>query len=34
MRAIDALSEANRRLDTNLDENLLLHDLMFSLMDF
>jgi DNA polymerase III subunit delta' len=34
MRAIDALSEANRRLDTNLDEMLLLHDLMFSLMDF
>lgn len=34
LRAIDAVTEANRRLETNLDENLLLHDLMFSLMDF
>jgi DNA polymerase-3 subunit delta' len=34
LRAIDAVTEANRRLDTNLDESLLLHDLMFSLMDF
>jgi DNA polymerase-3 subunit delta' len=34
LRAIDALTEANRRLETNVDESLLLHDLMFSLMDF
>lgn len=34
LRAIEAVSEANRRLETNLDESLLLHDLMFSLMDF
>ncbi|MGH3732872.1 MAG: hypothetical protein ACRDVC_05770 [Acidimicrobiales bacterium] len=34
LRAIDTVSEANRRLDTNLDEALLLHDLMFSLMDY
>lgn len=30
--AIDALDEATRRLSSNVDENLLLHDLMFSLM--
>ncbi len=34
LRAIEAVAEANRRLETNLDESLLLHDLMFSLMDF
>ena len=34
LRAIDALAEANRRLETNLDESLLLNDLMLSLMDF
>lgn len=34
LRAIDAVAEANRRLATNIDETLLLHDLMFSLMDF
>ena len=34
LRAIEAVAEANRRLATNLDESLLLHDLMFSLMDF
>ncbi|HUX05353.1 MAG TPA: hypothetical protein VMV53_10680 [Acidimicrobiales bacterium] len=30
--AIDALGEATRRLSSNVDETLLLHDLMFSLM--
>jgi DNA polymerase-3 subunit delta' len=34
LRAIDAVAEANRRLATNIDETLLLHDLMFSLMEF
>jgi DNA polymerase-3 subunit delta' len=34
LRAIDAVAEANRRLSTNIDESLLLHDLMFSLMEF
>jgi DNA polymerase-3 subunit delta' len=34
LRAIDAVAEANRRLSTNVDESLLLHDLMFSLMEF
>ena len=34
LRAIDAVAEANRRLSTTLDETLLLHDLMFSLMEF
>jgi DNA polymerase-3 subunit delta' len=34
LRAIDAVTEANRRLTTNIDESLLLHDLMFSLMEF
>lgn len=34
LRAIDALAEANRRLSTNVDESLLLHDLLFSLMEF
>ncbi len=34
LRAIDALAEANLRLETNLDESLLLNDLMLSLMDF
>ena len=34
LRAIDVVAEANRRLATNIDESLLLHDLMLSLMDF
>ena len=34
LRALDAVAEANRRLVTNMDESLLLHDLMFSLMEF
>lgn len=34
LRAIDAVAEANRRLGTNVDEALLLHDLMFSLMEY
>ncbi|HEY5266398.1 MAG TPA: hypothetical protein VIJ40_06250 [Acidimicrobiales bacterium] len=34
LRAIDAVTIANRRLTTNIDESLLLHDLMFSLMEF
>jgi DNA polymerase-3 subunit delta' len=34
LRAIDAVAVANRRLGTNIDETLLLHDLMFSLMEF
>jgi len=34
LRAIDAVTTANRRLTTNIDESLLLHDLMFSLMEF
>ncbi|HVB50670.1 MAG TPA: hypothetical protein VND89_02860 [Acidimicrobiales bacterium] len=34
LRAIDAVAVANRRLTTNIDESLLLHDLMFSLMEF
>ncbi len=34
LRAIDAVAEANRRLSSNIDESLLLHDLMFSLMEF
>jgi DNA polymerase-3 subunit delta' len=34
LRAIEAVAEAHRRLSTNIDESLLLHDLMFSLMDF
>jgi DNA polymerase-3 subunit delta' len=34
LRALDALTEATRRLSTNVDETLLLHDLMFSLMAF
>ena len=32
LRAIDLLGEATRRLSFNIDENLLLHDLMLSLM--
>jgi DNA polymerase III subunit delta' len=34
LRAIDVVAEANRRLSTNVDETLLLHDLMLSLMEF
>jgi DNA polymerase-3 subunit delta' len=34
LRALDAIAEAHRRLETNLDENLLLNDLMLSLMEF
>ena len=34
MRAIDVVAEANRRLSSNVDETLLLHDLMLSLMAF
>ncbi|HTT59043.1 MAG TPA: hypothetical protein VMF33_03260 [Acidimicrobiales bacterium] len=33
LRALDALAEANKRLETNLDESLLLNDLMLTLMD-
>lgn len=32
--AIEAVAEANRRLATNLDEGLLLHDLLLTLSDF
>jgi DNA polymerase-3 subunit delta' len=32
LRALDAVADATRRLSTNVDETLLLHDLMFSLM--
>jgi DNA polymerase-3 subunit delta' len=34
LRALDVIGEATRRLATNVDETLLLHDLMFSLMAF
>jgi DNA polymerase-3 subunit delta' len=34
LRAIDVVAEANRRLSTNVDETLLLHDLMLSLREF
>lgn len=34
LRSLDAIAEAMRRLATNVDETLLLHDLMFSLMAF
>jgi DNA polymerase-3 subunit delta' len=34
IRAIGVLSEASRRLSSNIDETLLLNDLMFSLMEF
>ena len=34
IRAIEAVAEAARRLSANIDENLLLHDLMLSLMEF
>ncbi|HQU25852.1 MAG TPA: hypothetical protein PLS29_02335 [Acidimicrobiales bacterium] len=34
LRNLDALLEAQRRLSTNLDEGLLLHDLLFALSDF
>jgi len=34
IRAIEALAEASRRLSANIDETLLLHDLMLSLMEF
>jgi DNA polymerase-3 subunit delta' len=34
LRAIDVVAEANRRLTTNVDETLLLHDLMLSLREF
>jgi DNA polymerase-3 subunit delta' len=33
LRAIDVVAEANRRLGTNVDETLLLHDLMLSLAE-
>jgi DNA polymerase-3 subunit delta' len=32
LRAVDLLAEANQRLSSNIDESLLLHDLMLSLM--
>jgi DNA polymerase-3 subunit delta' len=32
LRALDVIAETTRRLSTNVDETLLLHDLMFSLM--
>ncbi len=34
LRALDALAEAYRRLETNLDESLLLNDLMLTLSEF
>ena len=34
IRAIEAVAEAARRLSANIDESLLLHDLMLSLMEF
>jgi hypothetical protein len=34
LRAIEAVAETNRRLSLNIDENLLLNDLMLSLMEF
>jgi DNA polymerase-3 subunit delta' len=34
IRAIEAIAEAARRLSSNIDETLLLHDLMLSLMEF
>ena len=34
LRALEEIAEATRRLSTNVDETLLLHDLMFSLMAF
>jgi DNA polymerase III delta prime subunit len=34
LRALDAIAEANRRLSTTVDETLLLHDLMLSLMEY
>jgi hypothetical protein len=34
IRAIGVLSEATRRLSSNVDETLLLNDLMLSLMEF
>ena len=34
IRAIEAVAEAARRLSSNIDETLLLHDLMLSLMEF
>ena len=34
IRAIEAVAEAARRLSANIDEALLLHDLMLSLMEF
>jgi DNA polymerase-3 subunit delta' len=34
LRAIDALNDANRRLATNVDESLLLHDLLLTLTEF
>lgn len=34
LRALDVIGEAMKRLSTNVDETLLLHDLMFSLMTY
>lgn len=34
LRALDAVAETSRRLSLNIDENLLLNDLMLSLMEF
>jgi DNA polymerase-3 subunit delta' len=34
IRAIEAVAQAARRLSSNIDETLLLHDLMLSLMEF
>ena len=34
LSAIEVVAEANRRLGSNMDETLLVHDLMLSLMEY